>query len=145
MAHDGKQVANHVLEIASNDGRSLDIMTLLKLSYFAHGWCLAAHDEALVTDRVEAWRYGPVIPGIYYGFRPQGIDDLRPLDLIPEEIGADFSQTIKAVYHRYQRLSGRKMSGLTHKKDGPWYKIYKSLGEWKPNTQFSNNGILRGR
>ena len=128
MPHDGKQIANHIIAIAAERGNTLDIMTLLKLSYFAHGWCLARLDHALVTDPVEAWKYGPVIPSVYYGFRPRGIDNLRPLDLIPVEIDDPEQRIMRFVYESYGSLNGGRLSRLTHKKGGPWHEIYRSRG-----------------
>ena len=132
MPHDGKQVANHIVEVASRAGRPMDIMTLLKLSYFTHGWCLARHDRPLVTDYVEAWKYGPVIPSVYYSFRRQGIYGLRQLNLIREDLDDHELQTISDVYESYGNLSAVKMSRLTHKRGGPWHQIYHSQGSGSP-------------
>ena len=130
MPNDGRQIANHIIEVAEDHGNhSLDIMTLLKLAYFAHGRCLARHEQALVTDSVEAWKYGPVIPSIYFGFRPHGVDNVEQLRIIPEEIGDNGKKVIRNVYRHYRNYSGGKLSGITHKRDGPWYRIYHSLGE----------------
>ena len=123
MPRDGRQIANHILEIAQRDGNSMDLMTVLKLTYFAHGRCLARHDTPLVTDYIEAWQYGPVVPGIYFAFRPHGISNLSPLRLVPEEIDADAQDVIAGIYTKYRNYSGGKLSRMTHVKGGPWHKI----------------------
>ena len=40
-------------------------MKVLKLVYMAHGFNLAITDDPLINDRVEAWKFGPVIRPLY--------------------------------------------------------------------------------
>ena len=70
-AYDSRRVANEFIRAAAQEGRGLSIMTLLKFVYIAHGWTLALLDRPLITDLAEAWRYGPVVPSVYFGFRPR--------------------------------------------------------------------------
>lgn len=103
----------------------MSIMRVLKLSYMAHGWALAIFDEPLVNDYVQAWRYGPVIPSIYYSFRPHGVYNLQPIPLVREiDIDDDTDDLIAIVYALYEDLSANQLSALTHIKGGPWHTKY---------------------
>jgi uncharacterized phage-associated protein len=48
MAHDGRAVANTILDSAYRLQRPLTHMALQKITYFAHGLYLAAHGASLV-------------------------------------------------------------------------------------------------
>lgn len=70
--HDPKAVANYILDCGKEDGETLSPMKLIKLVYLAHGWNLGLTGEPLITEHVQAWRYGPVIPSIYHDFKEYG-------------------------------------------------------------------------
>ena len=40
-----------------------------KLVFFSHGWNLGILETPLINEDVEAWKYGPIIPSIYYAFK----------------------------------------------------------------------------
>ena len=40
--------------------------------YMAHGLTLAVTDKPLIHDRIEAWKYGPVIPLLYHELKRWG-------------------------------------------------------------------------
>jgi uncharacterized phage-associated protein len=63
-------VADEILKIAKRKGLHITPMQLLKLVYIAHGWSLAILGRDLFPDRIEAWKYGPVIPDLYRATRP---------------------------------------------------------------------------
>ena len=63
--HDSNKIANEFLRLAKESGQSLTPMQLLKLVFIAHGWMLGLYGEPLISDDVQAWKYGPVIPDLY--------------------------------------------------------------------------------
>ena len=104
----------------------MSIMRVLKLSYMAHGWALAVIEKPLVNEYVQAWRYGPVIPSIYYSYRPQGVYNLKPVDLVQEvDLDDETVELLPAVYDIYKHLSDNALSALTHLPGGPWHSTYK--------------------
>ena len=103
--YDSRQIANYLIRLSNKQNNRMSIMRVLKLAYMAHGWSLAIIDKPLINEYVQAWRYGPVIPSIYYSFRPQGIYDLKPTQFIHEsEIDDDTKELIPAVYDLYSHL-----------------------------------------
>ncbi len=127
-AYDSRRVANEFIRAAAQEGRGLSIMTLLKFVYIAHGWTLALLDRPLITDLAEAWRYGPVVPSVYFGFRPQGVYNLRPANLIESDLDEDAESMTIQTYKRYGNLTPFQLSGITHVKGGPWDRIIKTKG-----------------
>ena len=122
--YDSRQIANWFIRHSEGDGRPLSIMQVLKLVYMAHGWCLGALDRPLVIDRIEAWDYGPVIPAVYYAFRPQGVYGLSPLPMHEAPLEGNIKKLLEEVYDLYKGKSASRLSTLTHVRGGPWDKTY---------------------
>jgi uncharacterized phage-associated protein len=119
-------VANCFIELAMNDGNSLTPMQLLKLTFLAHGWMLGLHGRGLIADRIEAWKYGPVIPVLYRSVKKYGADPVTDELPAPRHERLDRIQIdiIKQVYRIYGHLSGPKLSNLTHEVGSPWSSVY---------------------
>lgn len=129
MTYDARQIANWFIQRAKRDGKSLSIMSLLKLSYIAHGWRLEMMNEPLFQSRIEAWQHGPVLPDVYYALRPQGV--------IPTELAAGFEPPtdpaddgfLEEIYQIYGDMSAFRLSELTHEAGGPW-ETARKWGGW---------------
>lgn len=128
MAYDAATVANRFIELAENDGgRHLTPMQLIKLSYMAHGFSLAIKDRPLLNEAVEAWRYGPVIPGLYRKLKSYGNGGVdKPIGRFfgSETLASEDVELIDAVYQKYGKLTGSQLSFLTHKRGTPWHDAY---------------------
>ena len=72
MKENALSVANYFIDLASKDGKEIRPLKLMKLVYLAYGYALAIIDRSIIDprfDKVEAWRYGPVIPSVYHSFK----------------------------------------------------------------------------
>ncbi len=143
--YDSRKVANQFIRFAKNRGKPMTILRVLKLAYMAHGWHLALTNEPLVNEPVQAWRHGPVIPSIYYAFRPQGII----IGLFPfvkeDELDQDTKGFLSHIDEMYQGLSANRLSALTHIKGGPWDMTYRAgeLGTVIPNNLIKEHFISK--
>ena len=126
-------VANHILK--SNKG--FDLLQLIKLCYLTYGWYLAWHDKCLFEQKVEAWKYGPVIPELYYALRHYRDEPLPAncLESLVREgkdkfrLSEEMKELIDAVVDYYGECSGITLSALTHQKGSPWEKTYTGTGK----------------
>jgi len=110
-------------------------LQLLKLTYIAHGWHLGYFHKPLITDPVEAWQYGPVIPRIYHEFKAFGRNEIDPNSFIFELFDLDESryplkekQTVRFlefIWMNYYHLTGAHLIEITHREGTPWHKHYK--------------------
>lgn len=125
MATSTRRVANEFLRLAEEDGRALTPLQIIKLVYIAHGWMLALYQRPLIIDRIEAWKYGPVIPQLYHDMKVYGAGSIaarlsdtsppaKPLD--PQEM-----DLIRQVYNIYGKKNGVQLSELTHRSGTPWH------------------------
>jgi uncharacterized phage-associated protein len=120
-------IANRFIELASRDGGQLTPMQLLKLVFLAHGWMLGLRGRPLIGDKIEAWKYGPVIPDLYtklkkYRANPVTTNIPGPF----EKLDSDEAGIVYQVYKIYGRLSGPQLSNLTHVEGSPWQSVYRS-------------------
>ena len=128
-------IANRFLSIANREDASLDPMKIQKLVYFAHGWHLGHGHGPLSSERVQAWRWGPVFPDLYHavkhwGMKPIGETVLEFYDddwVVPfgPDSGSFAARLTRSVWRAYGHLDGPELSTLTHQKNGPWYKAWR--------------------
>jgi uncharacterized phage-associated protein len=118
--YDARQIANWFVGRAAQDGRRLSIMALLKLVYIAHGWHLEMRRSPLIANKIEAWKYGPVIPDVYNAFRQQGIDVHSPVPAPGMAPAASDIHLLEEIYRIYGSLPATKLSDLTHEPGSPW-------------------------
>lgn len=119
-------IAKKYLELGRHaQDRHLTPMKLLKLVYIAHGWMLGLYGRPLVTEDIEAWQYGPVIPELYREMKMYGNQPVSDLINVPD---LNFLQQeesiIQQVYQRYGAFTGPQLSAMTHAKGTPWHQIW---------------------
>ncbi|MFC5586533.1 Panacea domain-containing protein [Nitratireductor kimnyeongensis] len=132
MGYDARQIANWFVARSKRDGKRLSIMSLLKLTYIAHGWHLETQNAPLFLNRIEAWQYGPVIPDVYRAFRNQGINVTHPIPVSEAPIEPSDEKFLDEIYTKYGKLDAFTLSDLTHIQGGPWDIATKTGGYYAP-------------
>ena len=126
-------------------------MKLHKLLYYAQGWYLAVVGKPLLNETITAWKYGPVVPSLYYDLKKFGA---RPIDRLTRTIDRQtrvrYSPQIdpddnvvrgllERIWSVYGGLSGRQLSQMTHAADSPWSRVRETHPELSgvdiPNEQ----------
>ena len=101
-------------------------MQVQKLVYIANGFYLGFTGKPLIHDKIHAWQFGPVIPCLYEVLRKFGnapvTERLKTEDSIPEDSFA--FKIISQVLQGYGKMSGSKLSALTHLPGSPWHKTW---------------------
>jgi len=134
-------VANRFLELAENGCTTLTPMQVLKLVYLAHGWMLGLYHRPLIKQRIEAWKYGPVIPSLYDAMRHfRGNPVTGFLSAADNILDPDEADIVQQVFSNYGHLSGGALSRLTHKPGSPWEQIYRDhyAGDTIPDDLIEN-------
>ena len=134
MEHDARSVANEFIRRGIDAGNPLTPLQVQKLVYFAHAWMLGLYGHPLINEPFEVWKYGPVVPVVYYCLRHYGGDPVtEPLPTHPNDSRDDYDSAeadiIKQVFDIYGGLSGPQLITLTHVKGTPWYQARKK-GNW---------------
>ena len=114
-------VAEHVLWLRCRVGLDTTPMHVLKIVYACHGWMLAVNDEALITEPVEAWTYGPVVPTVYHRYKKYGAQSiLEDADDRSGELGESAKALIGVIEEAYRPYTAVQLSALTHQPGTPW-------------------------
>lgn len=155
MACDPKAIANYLLDLAWSKDETLTPMKLQKLVYFAHGWHLALTNKSLLTESVQAWKFGPVIPTLYADFKYFGNQaikekarDLRDKDpsdgyhlemfepSLDDYPAGDDLEVAKAILNRiydvYGKYDGLQLSDMTHREGTPWQVVHQGYPKGLP-------------
>ncbi len=156
-------IANMFIDQATASGcTDLTSMKLLKLVYIAHGWYMGHDKPPLISDIVQAWKFGPVIPSLYHSvshYDDQSIaDKIRKVEFSNDDgqmhwskytIDEDDSDTptlINNVWNAYKHLTAFDLSGLTHREGTPWSQIAEKFGAGgiMPNNVTIPEELIRG-
>lgn len=141
MKANALSVANYFIELAKKDNKEIKLLGLLKRVYIAHGFSLVINQQSLLDsrfDKVEAWKYGPVIPSVYHSFkqyRNNNIDretdimewnekDCVPIFTTPILSDEKARKIVEMVWKRYIGFSDSELVSLTHRKGTPWSVCY---------------------
>lgn len=146
MPYPASAVANYFLDRAKEEGIGITPMKLQKLLYFAHGWHLGFDKGPLLSERIEAWQYGPVVRSVYsefarYGNTPidgRAVDSsIRPASwwlgkpevvLSPAKLECSDQATMQildGVWNAYKKFTPIQLSTMTHESGTPWANVTK--------------------
>lgn len=113
--------AEHVLWLRRQANADTTPMHILKIVYVCHGWMLAVHDAPLITEPVEAWTYGPVVPTIYHEYKKYGAQSIPDAGMDHVDVFGDRERELVAVIEEaYRPYTAVQLSALTHKPGTPW-------------------------
>ncbi len=127
MTHSALQVASKMIELGLKKDpiQRYTPMQLLKLVYISHGWMLALFNRPLFLEKVEAWKYGPVIPELYESVKHY---KASPVNEINVSVSDDFDEqelgVIDYVINAYGHIDGITLSQITHAPNTPWSMTY---------------------
>ncbi|WP_288446154.1 type II toxin-antitoxin system antitoxin SocA domain-containing protein [uncultured Chryseobacterium sp.] len=120
-------IANEFMKLAKQEGYPIQPMKLLKLTYIAHGWYLGFNGKPLISDTVQAWKYGPVIPILYGIIKRFGSGNVDPMtiELYKEkELSKTDAEFVKLIWNNYKKYSGLELSSKTHMPNTPWSIVF---------------------
>ena len=144
MKTNALSVANYFIDLAKEEGEPIQLLGLVKRVYIAHGFALALLGHGLLDprfDKVEAWKYGPVIPSVYHSFKQnkdkpitekavvleldKNDQEIFPMPSLDKKENKDEIAVVKMVWERYKSFSGGELVSLTHEKGTPWQLCFK--------------------
>ncbi len=131
-------IANYFLWRAWKEGIEITPLKLVKLVYIAYGWNLVLNDKRpkLFEEKIQAWKYGPVVPSIYHEFKEFGNSPIKKGNYatnfnsapIVQSEDSDVLKILDAEWSHYKNKDGIDLSVITHEPDGAWDKAYNKNG-----------------
>lgn len=142
MKSDAIAIANYFVDKANEENYDLTLLRLVKYVYIAYGFALALLDRSIINnrfDKVEAWKYGPVIPSVYHSFKHNQNNPIKEKSYVlsKEDPNGELvfsTPTVKDervvmildfVWDRYKDKSIHDLIELLHKEGTPWKFCYK--------------------
>jgi uncharacterized phage-associated protein len=124
--HDPCHVANYFIDRGIKREDPFTPMQIQKLVYFSHGWMLGIYNRPLLEKEFEAWRYGPVMPVVYYNLSYYGGDPVDDQILAHvKDFDEDERDILDQVFDVYGEFGGVRLSRMTHVRGGPWDQIWR--------------------
>lgn len=123
-------VANTFILLGFSERINISPMKLQKLTYFLYKIYLKSTGYPLFSEPFEKWKYGPVLPSLYYEFSSFGAAPITRFarnakgqaEIIDLDCINILSKTVKEVWGIYKNYSAIELSSLTHQKDTAWDK-----------------------
>ena len=144
MKFNATNIASFFLHKAQSSLKhELSNLKLQKLVYIAFGWHTVFGEHDLYQDPIEAWRYGPVLPSLYYKFSEFGDQPIQARTIedtlhvyLPDRVGESLQFPLviekdsfiegflEIIFEQYIEMPPYKLVDLTHGKATPWDKVY---------------------
>ncbi|MBR1438511.1 MAG: SocA family protein [Synergistaceae bacterium] len=101
-------------------------LKLQKLLYYCQGYSLALTGKPLFKDKIEAWKYGPVVDSVYQEYKKYNRGIIPYQKIEDEEIPDETLQAIvRLVLSDKLRYSGTALAQATHN-EAPWKNNYQA-------------------
>jgi uncharacterized phage-associated protein len=86
MTYSAKDVADFVVWTAINNSRRITHLKLQKVLYFLQAYNLYEKKNALFSEGIEKWKFGPVVPEVYQEYKIFGAKEIQG---IPDKVTFD--------------------------------------------------------
>ena len=132
-------IANWYIDKAKEENKNITLLQLIKLVFITYGYGLALLNKSLIDkrfDKVEAWKFGPVIPNVYYSFKANKKEPIKEKTIIMQKIENDYdfitptitdTDIIKLLNIVWQDNKNKTVSELInelHQIGTPWAQSY---------------------
>lgn len=120
-------IAKYVINYCNEKQKPISNLKLQKILYFLWIDYFKATQQYLFSNEIYAWKFGPVVPDVYYEFCAYGG--------LPIE--KNFSITLEAkdklivdnIIDKYSKLSAFQLVEKTHQSNTAWYKTFNEIGQ----------------
>ena len=115
-------LSKYIVSKCINDGHPITNLQLQKILYYIQKDFLRGGERAFPED-IEAWKFGPVVPNVYYsycgfGAMPISLSGASPL------IESRDADRINAIVEKKRDLYPWDLVGETHRPGGAWAKTF---------------------
>lgn len=126
--YDALELSKYIIAKCVKDEQPISNLQLQKILYYIQK-CFVQADRLAFSDDIEAWRFGPVVPNVYYYFCGSGALPII-LPYKGEKPESCDKVTIDSIVEEKRAISPWDMVHDTHKKGGAWDRVYKGgLGD----------------
>lgn len=108
--------------------RGISNLKLQKILYFIQREALRTLGRVAFLDRIEAWKFGPVITSVYYEFSGRGSLPITVEDINfnPPVFEPEIENIIKMVWKQRKNQEAWQMVNETHQIGGAWDRAFQN-------------------
>lgn len=131
MSHSAEDIARVLIQKYIELDNPTTNMKLQKMLYYSWVNYYKETKEYLFSDKIYAWKFGPVVDSVYYNYRIFAAMPITKVKVPDEEIE---KYTVNFLSDFAKENKDRTAGGLvfsTHQEGTPWSKVYK---EGEKNT-----------
>lgn len=115
-------------------------LSLNKLVYYAQVESLRTNGQPLFTDRIEAWKLGPVEPDVYHCFKQYGSNRIaKPVSNVIGD--SNTNQIIENMFDKYGHMTAYDLVTMTHLTGSAWSRVYRK----DKDVEITINDILNSQ
>lgn len=135
-----KLLARYILKEFQREGSYISNAKLQRLLYYVQAYHLITFDIPAFSERLEAWKFGPVQPGVYREYKIFGYEPIMLKINIDEEEEIPLN-IIKSVAHVIEEKGDATAFALHENTttEDPWMKARNGLDD----TAHSSNEITK--
>lgn len=122
--------ANTFIMLGYKENIPITPMKLQKLVYLLYKRYLKITDDKLFEEPFSQWKYGPVLPSLYYEFKSFHASPITKfardanygVEMIDLSKPSAAQNAVSFVWNTYKKYSASELSDLTHREGGAWSK-----------------------
>lgn len=122
--------------LGQESGWKLSKMAMHKVLFVAQVLHYGRHQRPLFSERIEAWRLGPVVPALHCVTKHLGAQPVP--DIFQEPVFGPASTEAKAIREAYaltRHLYPSQLVDFTHRPEGAWHLFFEANGPRKVITE----------
>lgn len=122
MAYVAVNLAKYIVSKCMNENCPISNLQLQKILYYIQREYLRS-DSIAFYEPIEAWQFGPVVPGVYYHFCGSGA---MPIAITYDNVDIDSSDAtiIDPLVNWKRSMEPWELVAETHKPGGAWAQTY---------------------
>lgn len=122
MVYSATEIAKYVVNKCTDDKHPISNLHLQKILYYIQKEYLRSGDIAFGED-IEAWRFGPAVPIVYYEFAGSGA--MLIIAKYDVNLNFDDKKRIDKIIEEKRLLNPWDLVSDCHRDGGAWSSVYK--------------------
>lgn len=115
-------IARYIVHKCIDDGHPISNLQLQKILYFIQKDFLQKESRLAFSDSIEAWKFGPVVPEVYYHYSGFGAMPIT-IELSPNvSLNSEDKSKVDEIVDKLRSYSPWELVEITHKPGGAWDK-----------------------
>ncbi|MCD8213112.1 MAG: DUF4065 domain-containing protein [Campylobacter sp.] len=141
-------VARYILTKCNKDGQPISNLQLQKILYYAQYEFLVNYGKPLFDDDFAAWKFGPVIPSVYYEYSHMGAFKIganyNDYNKILDNMSENEVNELDNIIIDKRDINAWRLVDNTHKKGKAWDIVFKDgsgMGDIISKEEISANAL----